>query len=71
MRERGFALNREESEEGVSSVAVPVPGPRGAPTAALVVSAPVSRMTDEAARAMGPRLRDEAARLASLLLRAS
>jgi DNA-binding IclR family transcriptional regulator len=67
IRERGFALNREESEEGVASVAVPVPGPRSVPVSALVVSAPVSRMTDENACAIGGRLRDEAARLAALL----
>ncbi len=71
VRERGFAVNREESEEGVASVAVPVPGPRHAPVAALVVSAPVSRMTDETASAIGARLRDEAARLAGQLLRAT
>ena len=67
IRERGFALNREESEEGVASVAVPVPGPRSVPVAALVVSAPVSRMTDETARAIGGRVCGEAARLAALL----
>jgi DNA-binding IclR family transcriptional regulator len=67
VRDRGFALNREESEEGVASVGVAVPGPRNVPVAALVVSAPVSRMTDEDAYAIGARLRDEAARLAALL----
>ena len=67
VRGRGFAVNREESEEGVASVGVPVPGPRDVPVAALVVSAPVSRMADETARATGTRLRDEAARLAGLL----
>ena len=71
VREQGFALNREESEEGVASVAVAVPGPRDMPAAALVVSAPVQRMTDGYARAIGARLRDEAARLAGLLLRAT
>jgi IclR family transcriptional regulator, acetate operon repressor len=71
IRERGFALNREESEEGVASVGVPVPGPRNVPVAALVVSAPVSPMTGGAAHAIGGRLRDEAARLAGLLLRAT
>jgi DNA-binding IclR family transcriptional regulator len=71
VRERGFALNREESEEGVASVGVPGPGPRNVPVAALVVSAPVSRMTDATARAIGGRLCDEAARLAGLLLRAT
>jgi IclR family transcriptional regulator, acetate operon repressor len=67
VRDRGFALNREESEAGVASVGVAVPGPRNVPVAALVVSAPVSRITDENARAIGARLRDEADRLAVLL----
>ncbi len=67
VRERGFAVNREESEEGVASVAVPVPGPRELPVAALAVSGPVSRMTDETVTAIGARLREEAARLAGLL----
>jgi IclR family transcriptional regulator, acetate operon repressor len=71
VRKRGFALNREESEEDVASVAVPVPGPRGVPVAAMVVSGPVSRMTDGTARTIGGRLRDEAARLSNLLLRAT
>jgi len=67
IRERGFAINREESEEGVASVGVPVPGPRNVPVAALVVSAPVSRMTDQTALVIGARLRDAATRLAALL----
>ncbi len=66
-RDRGFALNREESEDGVASVGVAVPGPRNVPVAALVVSAPVSRMSGETARAIGARLLDEAARLAAAL----
>jgi IclR family transcriptional regulator, acetate operon repressor len=69
VRQRGFALNRGESEEGVASVAVAVPGPRQAPVAALAVSAPVSRMTAEHAAAIGVRLRGEAARLATQLPR--
>jgi len=67
VRERGFAVNREESEEGVASVAVPVPGPRELPVAALAVSGPVSRMTDQTVLAIGARLREEVARLAGLL----
>ena len=35
VRARGYAVNVEESEEGVASVAVAVRGPRGAPSAAL------------------------------------
>jgi IclR family transcriptional regulator, acetate operon repressor len=71
VRERGFALNHEESEDGVASVGVAVPGPRNVPVGALVVSAPVSRMTGETARAIGARLREAAARLAAALLRAT
>src|SRR5262249_34046076 len=41
VRERGYALNTEESEEGVASVAVAVLCHRDAPIAALAVSAPV------------------------------
>jgi len=59
VRERGYAVNVEESEEGVTSIAVAVRGPR--PEAALVVSAPVSRMTDETAARIEAGLRERAA----------
>jgi IclR family acetate operon transcriptional repressor len=64
VREAGCAVNREESEEGVASVAVAVPGPQGLPAAALVVSAPVSRMTNQAAEKISQALREQAAWLA-------
>ena len=64
VRARGFAVNREESEEGVASVAVTVPRDHNGPAVALAVSAPVSRMGGEIAGQIGARLRDEAARLA-------
>lgn len=67
VREDGCAVNREESEEGVASVAVAVRGPRQAPAAALTVSAPVSRMTAEAARRIKEELRAQAAWLAAQL----
>jgi IclR family transcriptional regulator, acetate operon repressor len=67
VRKRGFAVNIEESEAGVTSVAVPVRGPRHVPVAALAVSAPLSRMNAVLAAKIGPRLGDEAARLASTL----
>jgi IclR family acetate operon transcriptional repressor len=61
VRARGYAVNLEESEEGVASVAVAVRGPQQVPVAALVVSAPVSRMTGAAAGQIAAELRDRAA----------
>ncbi|GAA2621075.1 IclR family transcriptional regulator [Actinomadura fulvescens] len=67
VRERGHAVNREESEDGVASVAVAVLGPRGRPVAALAISAPVSRLPGERAGELAARLGDEAERLARLV----
>jgi IclR family acetate operon transcriptional repressor len=47
VRELGYAVNAEESEEGVLSIAVAVRGPGGAPAAALAVSAPIGRVNDQ------------------------
>ncbi|MEU5876013.1 IclR family transcriptional regulator [Spirillospora sp. NPDC047279] len=66
VRERGYALNREESEDGVASVAVAVPGPRGRPVASLAVSAPLSRLPAERAEALAAHLGEEATRLSRL-----
>ena len=66
VRERGYALNREESEDGVASVAVAVVDRRNSPVAALVVSAPVTRLDDESSDRIAARLRAEAGRLAVL-----
>ena len=71
VREAGCAVNREESEEGVASVAVAVRGPQPRPAAALVVSAPVSRMTEQAAEKVKRELREQAAWLAGQLPGAS
>jgi IclR family acetate operon transcriptional repressor len=65
VRARGCAVNVEESEEGVASVAVAVRGPRQ--PAALVVSVPVSRMTDQAVATIEAELREQAARLEAAL----
>jgi IclR family transcriptional regulator, acetate operon repressor len=61
VRARGYAVNLEESEEGVASVAVAVRGPQQVPVAALVVSAPVSRMTESEAGRVAAELLDRAA----------
>ncbi|HEU5417742.1 MAG TPA: IclR family transcriptional regulator [Streptosporangiaceae bacterium] len=65
VRDRGYAINVEESEEGVASVAVAVRDPQQGPVAALVVSAPVSRMTDDSAARIAAELREHARRLAA------
>jgi len=66
VRQRGYALIREESEEGVASVAVAVLGPGEGPVAALVVSAPVARLEAAVAARIAKQLRAEADRLAGL-----
>jgi IclR family transcriptional regulator, acetate operon repressor len=60
IRQRGFAVNDEESEEGVSSVGVAVTHPGGALVGGLSVAAPRSRMR-----------RYKRARLATLLSEAA
>ncbi len=65
VRARGCAVNVEESEEGVASVAVAVRGLRQ--PAALVVSAPVARMTEQAVERTMATLREQAARLEAAL----
>jgi DNA-binding IclR family transcriptional regulator len=71
VRERGCAVNVEESEDGVASVAVAVRGTRRAPSAtpaaAISVSGPVSRMTGPAIEKIAAKLRERAAELASLI----
>jgi len=61
VREAGCAINLEESEEGVASVAIAVRGRQHVPVAALVVSAPLSRMTEESAEKIKNELREQAA----------
>src|SRR5207237_10119456 len=73
VRERGYALDDEEYDEGVRCVAVavmPVPGREstaGAPVAALSISAPASRLSRPRCAALAPALRQPAADLAEAL----
>jgi DNA-binding IclR family transcriptional regulator len=67
VREAGCAVNLEESEEGVASVAVAVRGRPHVPVAALVVSAPASRMTGPVTEKVRCELREQAAWLESRL----
>ncbi|MFW5905491.1 MAG: IclR family transcriptional regulator [archaeon] len=47
IRDRGVAFNREESTEGLRSVAVPVTGPDGGVLGALAVAGPTHRLTGD------------------------
>ena len=71
VRARGYAVNLEESEEGVASVAVAVRGPQRLPMAALTVSAPMSRMSGQATDEIAAELRERAAWLQAQVLGAT
>lgn len=66
IRERGYAIDDEEFDEGVRCVAVTV-GPIGAPLAAISVSAPASRMTRQRCGELAPLLRRAASELAEAM----
>ena len=73
VRERGYAIDDEEYDEGVRCVAVavmPAPGREsaaGAPVAALSISAPASRLSRQRCAELAPALRRAAADLAEAL----
>jgi IclR family acetate operon transcriptional repressor len=75
VREKGYAIDDEEYDEGVRCVAVAVVGagtPRseataGAPVAALSISAPANRLTRQRCVELAPALRRTAAELAEAL----
>ena len=73
VRERGYAIDDEEYDEGVRCVAVavmPAPGREsaaGAPVAALSISAPAGRLSRQRCAELAPALRRAAADLAEAL----
>jgi DNA-binding IclR family transcriptional regulator len=67
VRRRGFATSNQESENGVSSVAVAFPPTQAPMRMALNVSAPVHRMNREASRRIADALKASVTGAAALL----
>ena len=63
----GFAVDDQEMEEGLRCIAVPIRGEGGAVAAALSISGPVSRMTDERMAGYRRELVRRAAQVSSAL----
>lgn len=63
VHERGYAIDEQEQEIGVRCVAVAVPGPPV--RAAVSISGPLTRVTDEQIRIAVPLLRSTAAKIAA------
>ena len=68
-RERGFALNEEENEAGIRSIAMPVLGPRGNPVCAICITAPVFRMSREVMNGHHPLLKESVTEIQARLPR--
>ena len=66
IRQRGYAIDDEEYDDGVRCVAVAV-GPMGAPLAAISISAPASRLTRQRCVELAPLLRRAATELAEAM----
>jgi DNA-binding IclR family transcriptional regulator len=64
VRARGYAELHDELEPSLASLAVPVPGGNGAPTALVGISGPSDRLDARRRRALLPAVRDAAERLA-------
>ena len=67
VRERGYAVNREESQPGVNAVAVAVPPIPGIPPVSLAIAGTTPRMTPVRLEKMGVLLLRAAAALAQQL----
>jgi DNA-binding IclR family transcriptional regulator len=67
VRERGYATDREEYQEGVTGVSAPVLDSRGEAMGALSVAGPAFRMTKEKMRNYGRKCAEMAAQLSAML----
>ncbi|WP_195576069.1 IclR family transcriptional regulator [Paenibacillus sp. 1001270B_150601_E10] len=65
--ESGFAISMEEREPGAAAVAVPVYGRDQQLAAALSISGPVSRLTQETMMEYAPYLKEAAARMGTMM----
>lgn len=66
IRERGYSINTGEWRPSVSGVAAAIPARGGGePRAALAIAAPTERITEEQISAMGPRLLEVVAEIAT------
>lgn len=66
VRERGYSMNVGGLSLGISSLGAPIVGPSGA-VAALSVSGPSSRITEDRFDELGAQVRDAAARISRAL----
>lgn len=66
-RERGFALQRDETEDDVSAVSAPIGGSEGRASFALTITIPTARMTDALAAQIGEAVMSEAREMATAL----
>jgi DNA-binding IclR family transcriptional regulator len=66
VRERGYSKNIGGLSLGISSLGAPIVGPSGA-VAALSVSGPSSRITEDRFDELGTQVRDAAARISRAL----
>ena len=67
IRRRGYALDREEHEDGVSCVATPVFDCSGLACGAISISGPTARMERSDTAALGELLRRHAAEVSAAL----
>ncbi len=67
IRRRGYALDDQEHEEGVSCVATPVFDASGEAVAAISVSGPTARVAGAGTAELGRRLRGHAAEISAAL----
>lgn len=67
VRERGYAIDVEEFQEGVSGVSAPVFNPRGQVIATISLVGPAFRMTEDNIRDYGKKCVEAAAQLTTML----
>ena len=67
IRKRGYAIDREECQEGLSGVSAPVFNPRGQVIATLSIAGPAFRMTESNLRKYGEKCVELAAEFSKQL----